>query len=166
MVELDYLPLYVVRNSDDYGYKRMMTCACLGKALSFIVCTESRDYILLQIEDYVFFNGKYHAHMNQIINLLERNDVQHHIMNQIDNHKYNDAVKYITSPITDILPKLYEDINIKKATKIEAKITKIYKCINCHSRKITTTNVQIRSLDEGASISFTCVDCGHEWVRG
>lgn len=165
MNEMDFIPLYIVSYKEVYSYTRMVACGSLGSSLRFID-DEIRDYLVIKLDEHIHNMGRYRAHVNQILYLLDREDVQKRVKDMVDKDDIEGAISYLTAPLGNILPNLYGDIKIKKATQIEAKTTNIYKCINCSSRKITTTNIQIRSLDEGASISFTCVNCGHEWVRG
>ena len=37
-------------------------------------------------------------------------------------------------------------------------------CIKCPSKKVTYAQVQLRSADEGSTIFYACVQCGHRWV--
>ncbi|PKY06663.1 hypothetical protein P168DRAFT_288585 [Aspergillus campestris IBT 28561] len=36
-------------------------------------------------------------------------------------------------------------------------------CIKCPSKKVTYAQVQLRSADEGSTIFYTCLLCGHRW---
>ncbi|PLN75201.1 transcription factor S-II-domain-containing protein [Aspergillus taichungensis] len=36
-------------------------------------------------------------------------------------------------------------------------------CIKCPSKKVTYAQVQLRSADEGSTIFYTCIQCGHRW---
>lgn len=39
----------------------------------------------------------------------------------------------------------------------------VYSCSRCRSRKILTTQEQIRSGDEGATTIYHCKNCDHSW---
>ena len=44
-------------------------------------------------------------------------------------------------------------------------VTDIYKCSRCGGRRITCTEVQLRSADEAATQVFSCLDCGCRWRK-
>lgn len=67
----------------------------------------------------------------------------------------------------ELFPEKYSDlkqrIELSKNIKINKKTTTLYRCKRCHSRQCTLQNVINRSIDEGVSLTATCVVCGFAW---
>ena len=39
------------------------------------------------------------------------------------------------------------------------------KCRKCHSENINVKSCQTRAADEGDTKVYTCLDCGHVWMK-
>lgn len=97
------------------------------------------------------------ANFEQNMELLQRVRNEHISANELShmNHydfnpnKWNEILHSIE------VRKLY--VNTAVAT------TSRYTCAKCNSRNISHESVQIRSLDEGASVFFNCIDCDYAW---
>ena len=67
----------------------------------------------------------------------------------------------------DLSPELYlsheNDIAIRSGQKIETKTSKQFKCRKCGKSETIIEEVQMRSFDEGATITATCNNCSHHW---
>lgn len=69
----------------------------------------------------------------------------------------------------ELFPEKWEDIvrkmdcveEIKKAPK--GNITTQETCRKCHQNICTMMMIQSRSVDEGSTIHYECVNCGHKW---
>ncbi len=60
----------------------------------------------------------------------------------------------------ELIEKLHEKLN----KKVTIKITNRYKCKKCKGNECKLEEVQLRSLDEGASESITCINCNYHWI--
>lgn len=49
---------------------------------------------------------------------------------------------------------------------IDMKISTMYRCSRCGQSKTQIREVQLRSLDESATLSITCTNCGYSWFNG
>jgi DNA-directed RNA polymerase subunit M/transcription elongation factor TFIIS len=59
---------------------------------------------------------------------------------------------------------LLRRLNERMQKKITMKTTSLYRCKKCGSNSCCARSVQLRSLDEGQSISIFCTNCSHHWV--
>lgn len=65
------------------------------------------------------------------------------------------------SPTKNI--KLLEMIDARRATKMTAKVSTLYKCRQCGKKEATVKSVQMRSLDEGETLVIQCIFCSYKW---
>jgi DNA-directed RNA polymerase subunit M/transcription elongation factor TFIIS len=65
----------------------------------------------------------------------------------------------------DIYPHLYEErAKILSSIDVSNNVSmSIYKCPQCHAKDHSIEEIQLRSLDEGATVYATCNKCGHRW---
>eukprot|EP00699_Malawimonas_sp_californiana_P001668 EC715979.1.p2 GENE.EC715979.1~~EC715979.1.p2 ORF type:complete len:119 (+),score=14.72 EC715979.1:52-408(+) len=36
-------------------------------------------------------------------------------------------------------------------------------CMKCHAKQVSFTTMQLRSADEGQTVFYNCLKCGHKW---
>jgi len=58
------------------------------------------------------------------------------------------------------------DLLARSQQKIVNKTSSMYKCRKCGKSETITKEIQIRALDEGASVSISCTFCQFHWVIG
>ena len=61
---------------------------------------------------------------------------------------------------------IHQKIEERRGQTIKVKTTDMFKCGNCGKRETVYKEVQMRALDEPASLFITCVNCGKEWRKG
>lgn len=70
----------------------------------------------------------------------------------------------------DLCPDSNSDIkanlNLRRNQKLNYKTSGLYTCKNCKNKKTIIKPIQVRSLDEGYSLSITCTECNFNWVVG
>lgn len=75
---------------------------------------------------------------------------------------------YDNKIISSSFNNIYNKIEERKKQKIVKKVCKGEICDLCGCDESTYILVQIRALDEGATMKYTCANesCGHEWFEG
>ena len=60
--------------------------------------------------------------------------------------------------------KIKHSIEQRFNQKIKQKTSSMYRCKNCGKNQTIITEVQLRSLDEGANLSILCCFCRRNWI--
>jgi DNA-directed RNA polymerase subunit M/transcription elongation factor TFIIS len=60
---------------------------------------------------------------------------------------------------------LIEQLNARLNQKANIKTSSLYKCRQCGHKESTVRSMQMRSLDEPATLIITCMFCGHKWFN-
>ncbi len=56
------------------------------------------------------------------------------------------------------------NLNLRRNQKLNYKTSSLYTCKNCKNKRTMIKSIQTRSLDEGNSLSITCIECQYNWV--
>ncbi len=176
-----FAPLEAIRRN--YPKERLTILALLNNNLlnsspeSKLSLFSERNQIVLEIEESIFkktmeiegvpndpdwsdpkFILTYSNESFRIINWIEKADY-HRIVELANN------LAHVSS--RDLSPELYtsheNDIALRSGQKIKNKTSKQYKCRKCGKSETTIQEVQMRSFDEGSTISAVCENCGHNW---
>jgi DNA-directed RNA polymerase subunit M/transcription elongation factor TFIIS len=117
------------------------------------------------------FNYQYQLFCNKITKNLDcESEVNsEYLINKIINNEIN--ISNIANMTSDTLcpdksDLIKQSIQIRNAQKLNYKTSSLYQCRNCKKRSVTIKTVQLRSLDEGNSLSLTCMFCNFTWVVG
>jgi DNA-directed RNA polymerase subunit M/transcription elongation factor TFIIS len=80
----------------------------------------------------------------------------------------SNLIAHLTSD--ELIPNKFKNVSefieMRKTQKSIKKVSQDYICPKCYKRETTVEHVQIRSLDEPASVFATCNVCNHFWIAG
>lgn len=128
---------------------------------------KSRENDLINRWDNEEFEDLYHYICGRVIVYLDYKETVVENVNKIINSLINEngyAKKFPTLTHKDIYPELYKSIIERQTAGDQKKIkySKLYPCPKCKKSLSTISNRYNRSLDEGMSLTITCVYCGFE----
>ena len=132
---------------------------------------KSDDLLIYQSWDNTKFSYLYYLFCNKITKNLDfESEVKSkYLINKILNNEI-DILKIASMTSEELCPDkskiIKEGLDKRNNQKISIKTSTLYKCLNCGKKEVTIKSVQIRALDEGASLSITCVFCQYNWVQG
>lgn len=143
--------------------------------------------IALSIEKNVYINNisendnintiitKYRINMNKITKNIDLSSEVNsdHLINKIYNTEFNDFDYQFINKVHslsayDLCPSksknLFDIVNNRNNQKNNGKTSKSYTCGKCKQKETFSREVQLRSIDEGANKSITCISCGYNWI--
>lgn len=132
---------------------------------------KSEELLIYQSWDNEKFSYLYYLYCNKVTkNLDSESEVQSdYLINRILNDSLN-ITKIASMSSEELCPdkskNIKESLDKRNNQKINIKTSTLYKCRNCGKKEVTIKSVQIRALDEAASLSITCVFCQYNWVQG
>lgn len=140
--------------------------SCYNQTIS-----KADELLIYQSWDNEKFVYLYYLTCNKITkNLDPESEVQSsYLINKIINNEIN-ITKIGSMTSEELCPNksqnIKETLNLRNNQHIKIKTSTLYQCKNCKKKEVTIKSVQIRALDESASLSLTCVFCNYNWVVG
>lgn len=133
--------------------------------------TKADDLLIYQSWDNEKFVYLYYLTCNKITkNLDPESEVNSdYLINLIINNQIDiNTIGSLTSDelCPDKSENIKDTINKRNNQEVKIKTSTLYTCRNCNHKEVTIKSVQIRALDESASLSLTCQFCNFNWVIG
>jgi len=129
------------------------------------------ELLIYQSWDNEKFSYLYYLYSNKVTkNLDSESEVQSDYLINLILSESVDITKIASMSSEELCPEksknIKESLDKRNNQKINIKTSTLYKCKNCGKKEVTIKSVQIRALDEAASLSITCVFCQYNWVQG
>jgi len=129
------------------------------------------ELLIYQSWDNEKYSYLYYLYSNKVTkNLDSESEVQSDYLINLILSESVDITKIASMSSEELCPEksknIKESLDKRNNQKINIKTSTLYKCKNCGKKEVTIKSVQIRALDEAASLSITCVFCQYNWVQG
>lgn len=130
---------------------------------------KSDELLIYQSWDNEKFEYLYYLTCNKVTKNLDPDSEvnSEYLINLILNNEI-DITQIGSMTSEDLCPdksiNIKENLNLRNNQEIKVKTSTLYTCRNCNHKEVTIKSVQIRALDESASLSLTCQFCKFNWV--
>lgn len=166
------MPVRKIENPDEFRanickklakfFEKETDAINLEKGIHNWALKEATNKRVVKKWDNQFFVQIYLDHLRSIYNNLKNTK----LINMVNNKKIkSQEIAFMTHQ--EIYPEKWDELikakSIRDKHKFEQKLeamTDRFTCRNCHSKKCSYYQLQVRSSDEPMTIFVTCLDCG------